>query len=966
MNLSLERMNRGRVKAIGVLLLLLVTLAACKESPSGKVTPQAVNGEVNLAGWRFEEDGALKLVGSWQFFHNAFLTPQQVIGGDLPQLRNQLEVPGQWSGFPETSGGKIIPNDSYGTYLLKVTGWPEDLQDIGLELKVDSAYRAYMFDEQATGEITPMSEVGRVGKSTAEEIPQIATRLGRYRPPADAVTKAHYIMIHVSNFHYRTGGLWREPIMDRYQHFETLSQFSLVEETFILGMILIMAIYNFSLTIHRWEDIAALWLGAFCLTMVVRLLSIGAAVPYFFAEPDLTVYIWTRRFENSIVVIGMPILLEFLRANFYRTSPRRFEWVAWGFAAVYSAFIFVADVKTFSATVMVNQLFLAAFSLFLLTRLGMAVHRRQPAAVISACGFAVAFAMAVNDFLISMSILHTPFLMHYGVVALLFSQGQVLAKMFARAFRTAERLTRELKREVEMQTREISSMLNHIPEGIFTIVAPGVIHPRYSDHLSSILGHNDIADKNATDLIFAHSDLNADLLSRVRTTIEATLGEPEIAFALNEGNLVRSFQYTPPDGGESKAIECTWNPILSTNDTVDKILVTLKDVTALRILQNQNLKQQRELEYISEIIGVSAEKFSQFVETSMKFLDENQRLVNQNAARSVEILKIMFINMHTIKGSARTYQFTKMTGVLHEVEQTYSALLKDPSVPWDQNQLSADLARVRELIKTYDDINTQKLGRSNMAGNKLTVERDLLEERVKSLAKIDINMLTIDDQSRIEETVGILNEICFDHANEVIPAMLKTSEKVAKDLGKDPPTIKYYDPGLSINYFGQKVLRDVFTHIIRNSMDHGIEPVPERIEKNKTPEGILSVELQMREEYVVVNYCDDGRGLNMQALLKLGTKMDALPKDREPTLQEIAEVIFASGLSTAASVSEISGRGVGMDAVRRFVQNAGGFVNLVLNQQEAESSAAFIHFKLEIGLPSKYFAHTTKGTGHAA
>jgi hypothetical protein len=946
---------------------MVLALFVPYQKSAAKESPQAVAATLDVTGWNFAADGPIRLAGSWLFFHGSLVTPEQVISGQLPQTQTLLDVPGPWAGFPEVQGGKPIPRESYGTYLLKVTGWPADAQKIALALKVDSAYRVYMFAEDATGEIAPIVEAGRVGRDINEEIPQIATRFGGYQRPASLSAGVHYIMVHVSNFHYREGYLWGDLVIDKYESYARGAQLRLAEETFILGMILIMAIYNFSLTVHRRQDVAALWLGAFCLTMVIRLMSVGMALSTFWPEPNETLYLFTRRFEYSIVVIGMPIFLEFLRASFFSGSKRRMEWVAWAFAVPYTIMVFVTDAKLFSSTIMANQLFLAVSAVYFLVRFAGALYQKKPAALISAVGLIIAFAVAVNDFLVTLSVVSTPYLMHYGVVALLFSQGQVLAQMFARAFRTAEHLTRELKHEVEMQTREISSMLNHIPEGIFTIVPPGVIHPRYSDHLSVLLGHNDIAHKSATNLIFDHSDLNADLKSRVQTTIDATLGEPEFAFTVNEANLVRSFQYTSPGGGESKAIECTWNPILGTDDTVEKMLVTLRDVTALRVLQRQNLKQQQELEYISEIIGVSAEKFSQFIETSIKFLDENERLVNQNPMRSVEIIKIMFINMHTIKGSARTYQFTKMTGLLHEVEQTYSALLKDPEVVWDQKQLLADLVRVRELIRIYDDINTQKLGRSHTAGDKLTIGRDLLEERVKSLSKIDLHLLTIDDQSRIEETLGFLNEICFDRASQVIPAMLQSSEKVARDLGKQPPVLHYHDPGLLINYFGQKLLRDVFTHLIRNSMDHGIESSQERIEKNKSPQGTLHVELEQRGDHVVVSCFDDGRGLNMKALRKLGNRMEILPKDREPSHQEIAEMIFASGLSTAAAVSEVSGRGVGMDAVRRFIESEGGFVNLILNPQEVSAAAEFIHFKLEIGLPNRFFASTVgPGSNEAA
>ncbi|CUJ50996.1 chemotaxis protein CheA [Achromobacter aegrifaciens] len=120
---------------------------------------------------------------------------------------------------------------------------------------------------------------------------------------------------------------------------------------------------------------------------------------------------------------------------------------------------------------------------------------------------------------------------------------------------------------------------------------------------------------------------------------------------------------------------------------------------------------------------------------------------------------------------------------------------------------------------------------------------------------------------------------------------------------------------------------DPLTHLVRNSLDHGIETPEKRVAAGKDPVGQLVLSAQHNGGNIVIEVSDDGGGLNRDKILKKAIAQ-GLPVNENSPDDEIWQLIFAPGFSTAEKVTDISGRGVGMDVVRRNIQDMGGHVQL--------------------------------------
>ena len=127
-----------------------------------------------------------------------------------------------------------------------------------------------------------------------------------------------------------------------------------------------------------------------------------------------------------------------------------------------------------------------------------------------------------------------------------------------------------------------------------------------------------------------------------------------------------------------------------------------------------------------------------------------------------------------------------------------------------------------------------------------------------------------------------------------------------------------------------EAIKDPLTHIVRNSCDHGIESLDERIKKGKSPSGIISLKAFQEGGHVIIEIRDNGRGLDPKKILTKALEKRIISSEKAESLStlEIQQLIFAPGFSTVDQVSSVSGRGVGMDVVRTNIEKVGGLIDL--------------------------------------
>jgi two-component system chemotaxis sensor kinase CheA len=127
-----------------------------------------------------------------------------------------------------------------------------------------------------------------------------------------------------------------------------------------------------------------------------------------------------------------------------------------------------------------------------------------------------------------------------------------------------------------------------------------------------------------------------------------------------------------------------------------------------------------------------------------------------------------------------------------------------------------------------------------------------------------------------------------------------------------------------------EAIKDPLTHAVRNSLDHGIEPPEVRQAAGKDPEGTLKLRAAQEGSHVIIEVCDDGAGISVDKIRQKAIERGLITAERaaQQPERELLQLIFVPGFSTAAAVTNVSGRGVGMDVVRTNVEKIGGKVEI--------------------------------------
>jgi len=525
------------------------------------------------------------------------------------------------------------------------------------------------------------------------------------------------------------------------------------------------------------------------------------------------------------------------------------------------------------------------------------------------------------------------------------------------AFNTLIAKTHENSVQLRQKTTDIQAMLQHMPQGILTITFGNKIHPEYSAYLETIFETTDIAERDMMDLVFSNTDLGSDVLSQVDAVIGACIGEDAMNFEFNQHLLVGEIEKKMPDG-RVKMLELLWSPIIDDDGNTARLLLCIHDVTELRLLAAEANEKKHELVVIGEIIAVSQEKFFEFIDSSTKFLEENEHLIHEHPKPNADTITQLFRNMHTVKGNARTYGFKHLTNTVHEAEQTYDELRKKyPDVVWDQGVLLAELAVVKAAVDRYAKINEVSLGRKG-PGRRGNVERYLLVDKKQireTLHRLEtVNTSNLYELLAVRDAVRqVLRLLGTEKIGETLASVFESLPALAMELGKVPPIVEIKDNDYVVRNQASGMLKNVFMHMVRNSMDHGLETPEERLVQGKPAAGTIRLQIGAADDMMQIKLSDDGRGLALARIRKMAIDRQLVGADDPLSDEDVAGQIFRPGFTTAEKVTEVSGRGVGMDAVVNFLKREKGKVEIRFLDQAV--GAEFRQFETVVTLPESFF-----------
>ncbi len=516
--------------------------------------------------------------------------------------------------------------------------------------------------------------------------------------------------------------------------------------------------------------------------------------------------------------------------------------------------------------------------------------------------------------------------------------------------------------ELREKNNDIQAMLSNMRQGLFTVEADGNIHPEYSRFLEEIFETKEIAGHNAMALLFGRANLGSNTFDQNKEAINSIIGEDEMNYDFNSHLLTE--EYAADFKGKIKYLSLDWNPVIA-DDVVVKLMVSVRDVTLLKKMEKEALSKKRELDIISQLLNVPAKKYLAFSISAKRFLAENKTQIESAEQRSDAVLALLFRNMHTIKGNCRTFNLSHFSDVVHDVESVYSALKKDPETNLDRNKLMSDLLRVEEIMQEYERIYYTVLGRGDSSSgardqNGYWTDSKTIESIQRCIDVANQQFPALNIAQPLLPIQTWLNRALSTPITDVLADVVDSLSSIAMQLDKEAPKVVVEDNQVRIKSSANELMTNIFSHILRNSIDHGIEPATVRLQANKSSAGTIEIRAIPLEKNLRIHIKDDGQGLNIDKLYQKGIALGKWQTQDQPSYNNIAQLIFISGVSTKNEVTDISGRGVGMDAVKEFLLAQQGNISLQLLGANATGKAlglgTMVQFELIVELPQNTFS----------
>ncbi len=373
----------------------------------------------------------------------------------------------------------------------------------------------------------------------------------------------------------------------------------------------------------------------------------------------------------------------------------------------------------------------------------------------------------------------------------------------------------------------------------------------------------------------------------------------------------------------------------------------------------------------------------------------------------LELLDEMFRVAHTIKGNASALDFPQLAGFAHVMEDLLEALRKH-ELTISREVISLLLRSVdalRALVPAAADGNdrlseSQQELKKAMAthasgqptathGAALTSNQESSPPAVPGSVPLDSRNRTLRvDIEKLDAMLNLTGEIAIaqgrlrrmieeldSKAGGKLLEMQREADRLQKNLQEQIMGVRLVPVGPLFQQFSRSVrdisqshnklarleivgadvevdtrvlehLRDPLIHMIRNAVDHGIESPKVRHAKGKNLCGSLTLTAFHKAGNIVIQLSDDGAGFNRQRILAKARALDLLPDGEKTTDQELFNLVFKAGFTTAEEVTDLSGRGVGMDVVRRNIELLRGKIEI----QSAEGQGTTITIRLPLTL----------------
>lgn len=357
-----------------------------------------------------------------------------------------------------------------------------------------------------------------------------------------------------------------------------------------------------------------------------------------------------------------------------------------------------------------------------------------------------------------------------------------------------------------------------------------------------------------------------------------------------------------------------------------KLFVTLKDVTA-ESWEEQQREEQNALQKMISGIMSEQESFVRFLGECDKIIHTMMQELEQEDV-SEEQINNLFRAVHTIKGNASAFDMATVSKTA-EIAENFLRSLRTRMEQITEESLDELRDKVLDLIDTFNetrDILAKSLGSvfTDWESGKIQIPKEKLQE-LASLVEGDPSL------KKNEKLSTITRSFFHKPIKTLFNRYTSLINKLAFQCDKKIHPLEISGGDILVNTDRYSAFSESLVHVFRNAIDHGIEFPVDRIKNEKDELGKIKISILEDLEYMSMIIEDDGGGINPDIIRRIAKDRSIISAEEIEQLndEEVIDLIFAPGFSTADEVTDVSGNGVGMDAVRTSIKELGGEITVL-------------------------------------
>jgi two-component system, chemotaxis family, sensor kinase CheA len=459
----------------------------------------------------------------------------------------------------------------------------------------------------------------------------------------------------------------------------------------------------------------------------------------------------------------------------------------------------------------------------------------------------------------------------------------------------------------------VNNLLDNSGEGFLTFSEDLLVESQFSAECINIF-NADLKDKFFPDLIFQTDKKQKEYLTKLLL---------KILRLKDDRNSKIYFPLLPEEVCiNHKNINIKYKIIQETgsNQERKKFMVVLTDITEKRKLENQIEIERNVLKMVVKVV-VHYDDYNECIREYKNFCNNLISSIEENKMEMKNIILEIYRNIHTFKGNFNQLDFINVVNQLHDLETAISKLIENNN----------DVARKDFLtfMGNYDLI--------SWLDEDLKVLRDVLGDKFfKEKNYISISM---DKLEKIERMIKSLMD--SDEKELILHEFESLTSKSFKELLKRYPDYtmalaeKHEKPIKAFVVEGEDIFVDQsrysdfcksLIHVFRNIIEHGIEPIDQRIEAGKDEYGHIKCVIEYENNNIKISIIDDGGGIDIETIKQVIIKREIYTRQELDRLSEkdLLNMIFMDNFSTREQISALSGRGMGLSAVYHELKKIGG------------------------------------------